>query len=391
MNSPTEETRVLFVTHTVAMQGANHSLLQLMLELKDRHRVVPIVLMPHIPTSYAQWNMLLACRQHHIECYSYRSHWFKNTLRLVSYLRCLGNVFSYPYIYHKLKSLHVSLIHSNGSVTSLGAYLSRRMKVPHVWHIREFGDLDFSLHSLWGSRYERWVYRHADVFIAISQAVKDHYQSVVPPAKTLLIYNGIVPPANPRLPAPRQAVPLQICLVGILSEWKNQIEALRAVDLLVNQWGVTDFHLSLIGYEEKVCTALLRSFVAEHQLGSYVSFLGERNDVMDLLAQMHVGLMLSKNEAFGRVTVEYMMQGLAVVASSSGANPEIVDHGATGLLYNLGNAEELAHALKLLINDDAMRCAIAGRGQQKALRTFTSEKNTAAVNDVYTRLIQPCP
>ena len=182
--------RVLFVTHTEAMQGANHSLLRLMLELREHHGVEPTVLMPRVHDSYAKNNLLKACQEHGIECYAYRFYWFMNVPRPVSYARCLSNFLFYPRILFKMRGKQFDIIHTNGSVISLGALLSRVKKIPHVWHLREAGDLVFGMKSLLGKRYEKWVYKHGEVFIAISNVIKSHFLSVVPHEKIRVIYNG---------------------------------------------------------------------------------------------------------------------------------------------------------------------------------------------------------
>ena len=89
--------------------------------------------------------------------------------------------------------------------------------------------------------------------------------------------------------------------------------------------------------------------------------------------------MLSKNEAFGRVTVEYMMHGLAVIASNAGANEEIISNNEDGLIYHLGDSEELAICMKRLIDDQSFMIELSEKGRQKALNRFTSDKNTKAV------------
>ena len=61
--------------------------------------------------------------------------------------------------------------------------------------------------------------------------------------------------------------------------------------------------------------------------------------------------MLSKNEAFGRVTVEYMLQNLAVIASDAGANSEIIENGVSGLLYRLGDVDDLARKMIMYLED----------------------------------------
>lgn len=378
--------RVLFVTHTEAMFGANHSLLRLMLELREFYNVEPTVLMPRIHKTYGERNLKLVCQQHHIESYSYRFYWFKNTLRVVSYIRCMANVVCYPYILFRMRGKRYDLIHSNGSVISLGALLSGVKKTPHVWHLREFGYEDFGLKSLLGRQYEKWIYHHADVYVAISSIIARHFSTIISNGDIVTIYNGIVPPKLFHSHRKELGGITKFCMVGLVSPGKNQEEALEAVNILVNEWGIKHFHLSIIGFKEKEYTAKLDSYIRQKGIEHYVTFMGECSDVGERLNTMDVGLMLSKNEAFGRVTVEYMMHGLAVIASDTGANREIVDDGVTGLLYHIGNSMELAGRMRDLMANPSRLSLYGTKGREKALEGFTSEKNSCQIFDIYCKL-----
>lgn len=374
--------KILFVTHTVAMAGANSSLLRLMLELRDGYGVQPVVLMPHVHPCYARRNLFKACQQEHIDCHAWRFYCFKQRQTLMPLLKCLTNVYWYARILWKLRGQTFDAVHSNGSVISLGALLSRWKRIPHVWHLREFGQEDCGMSSLLGSGYERWVYGHAEVYIAISDAVKAHFAALMPVQKIRMIYNGILPVAD-ELVSRHDSPAVQFCMVGLLSESKNQREALQAAAILAATYTAADFHLTFIGIEEQPYADSLKALAAARGIGDYVTFMGERGDVPRLLSQMDVGLMLSQHEAFGRVTVEYMMHGLAVVATDSGANTEIVTHGETGFIYHLGDAMALADAMAALIADRDRLASFGRQGRARALRQFTSVANTRQVFQVY--------
>lgn len=368
------------------MQGANLALLEMVLELKSGYYVEPVVLMPRIHRNYAEYNLMLACQQNHIDCFSYPFYRFHNSTRWVQYVRCFSNLLCYPYVYLRMRKQHFDIIHSNGSVLSLGAFLSRLTNTPHVWHLREASALHYGTKSLPGKAYEKWVYKHGDLFIAISNALKAYYAPLVPEDKIKLIYDGVRRPCSDTVVNRNHDV-FKFCMVGLVSPPKNQLDALKAVSILVNEWHVTGLHLTIIGFEEPVYVQRLRFFVQNEGLGKYVTFLGERSDVYTLLSDMNVGLMLSKFEAFGRVTVEYMMQGLAVIASDSGANGEIVENERTGLLYRLGDCRELAqHMLTLMENPDKLH-EFSEKGRQRALELFTSERNTKQVYEAYMSIL----
>ena len=71
----------------------------------------------------------------------------------------------------------------------------------------------------------------------------------------------------------------------------------------------------------------------------------------------------SVNEGFGLVFLEAMSHGKAVVAASSGASPEVVRDGVTGIITAPGDIEELASAYARLARDHALREALGSRGR----------------------------
>lgn len=377
--------KILYVTHSEAMQGANLALLELMLQLREKGLVEPVVLMPKVAKGYQGNNLYKACQHHGIECYSYAFFRFHNSKRYASYLRCLANVVCYPYVFFKLRKLRVDLVHSNGSVLSLGGYLSRLKKVPHVWHFREAGALHYGTACLLGKRYEKWVYGMGDVFVVISKALQDYYSMLIGAEKLRLVYDGVGIPGGVVLSAHDGDV-FQLCMVGLVHPPKNQLDALKALDILVNEWHVTPVHLTIIGYEEQSYVSQLRAFVSEKHLQDHVTFLGERTDVDKLLTGMDVGLMLSRFEAFGRVTVEYMQHGLGVVATATGANAEIVEDGKTGYLVPLGDYHSLADRIRVLMNEKELLSEFSKAGRKKALDIFTAEANARGVYAVYESL-----
>lgn len=77
-------------------------------------------------------------------------------------------------------------------------------------------------------------------------------------------------------------------------------------------------------------------------------------------------------EAFGLVAAEAMMLGVPVIAANSGALPEVVEHGVTGLLFNAGDAQDLARCMMTLWKDAAL-CRQMGRaGRAKAMQSYTA-------------------
>jgi glycosyltransferase involved in cell wall biosynthesis len=99
----------------------------------------------------------------------------------------------------------------------------------------------------------------------------------------------------------------------------------------------------------------------------------DRLAVADALGAIDVAVVLSRStsewaEQFGRVVVEAMFSGCAVVAYASGAIPDVLGDG--GLLVEEGDVPGLSNALGSLIADDSFRTGLAKHGRDRALARF---------------------
>lgn len=378
---------VLFVSHTSGMDGgANRSMVQLMLELRRDYNVNPIVLLPQGNKRTNDRGLDDECRKNKITYFKTVIPWTchsKPWLHRVKYIACLAN---YAFLLNKIKKLNIDLIHSNAGVFELGGWLSRSLGVPHVWHLREFGYESSTATFVWGSNYYANSFKRGDAFVAISDAIKKTFCKYIPEEKIYRIYNGISKEKY-KQQACHTNQKCQFVMVGMITGHKGQIEAVKAASVLVKR-GIKDFHVSLVGSADYEYINQIKEYIRQQKLDDYISIFGFCNDIPDILKKMDVGLMLSRTEAFGRVTVEYMFQGLAVIASNTGANPEIISDGETGLLYHLGDIEKLASQMEKFIKSRALLIDMAEKGRKYAIEKFSSAKNTRLIYELYTNIRQ---
>ena len=66
-------------------------------------------------------------------------------------------------------------------------------------------------------------------------------------------------------------------------------------------------------------------------------------------------LVCSTFETFGRVAVEAQKCGLPLILSDVGANPERIEDGVNGLLYQKGNIAELAEKIEILRDENVRK------------------------------------
>lgn len=384
--------KVLFITHYIYMMGANRSMLRLMLELRD-HGVTPIVLMPShrikTASSHEEGQTLVDhLAQHGIRYIAAPFRMAKMNSTLLSTAAYFYNRIVYPSILRRVRPLGIDLIHSNSGATDLGAWLSRKLGVPHVWHLREYGDLDYGLKSPFGKFYDRRYFSGDHHFIAISQSILDHYKPLIPLSQLSLIYNGINPPEvieSRKVSSDDQTV--NICVVGYLTTLKRQLDVVKAVRKLLEQSAGHPFQLYLAGRGEHEYIRHVEQYITENSLENSVTLTGQIDDINTFLSRMDIGVLSSESEAFGRVTVEYMMNSLAVVATDSGASRELISDRSTGLLYPVGDVDALAGLLHLLIEDQSLRDSLAEAGHHHALTHFTSRANSTAIHSLYKQLL----
>jgi L-malate glycosyltransferase len=106
----------------------------------------------------------------------------------------------------------------------------------------------------------------------------------------------------------------------------------------------------------------------------HVFFLGKQDQVRDKLAISDVMLMPSELETFGLAALEAMACEVVPIATRSGGVPEVVEHGVTGFLADVGDVETMSrYAIELLGDESALR-AMGKRARKVASEKFCTTK-----------------
>ena len=112
-------------------------------------------------------------------------------------------------------------------------------------------------------------------------------------------------------------------------------------------------------------------------------FEGEVKDMSILRKTMHVELMCSIAEPFGRVTVEGMQAGLVMIGCDTGATPEIINNEENGLIYKQGNHISLANCIERVYRDPVLGNSLSRNAIEFTKANFTLEKNVKEINEVF--------
>jgi glycosyltransferase involved in cell wall biosynthesis len=118
-----------------------------------------------------------------------------------------------------------------------------------------------------------------------------------------------------------------------------------------------------------------------------VWWLGEREDVPQLIRAMDVLLLPSWEEPFGRALIEAMALGVPVVATSVGGPAEIVEQGREGYLVAPRKAHNWALAIARLAHSPEAAAAMGRAGRERVRELFTIAHHVRATLDAYERAI----
>lgn len=240
----------------------------------------------------------------------------------------------------------IDVVHTNSCVIDTGAICANKCSVPHVWHLREFGKEDFNFYPI---RYHMVDRMNAitNTFIAVSNSVKKSWiEKGLNPAKIEVLYDGVEATAF-KCPKRDYKNGIKLVMTGSFCEAKGQMCLVQALALLQND--TRNFEVSFYGKTEGAYFEDVRQYVVDNNLVDFVKFEGYSNDIPNELTKYHIGVLCSRAEAFGRVTAEYMLSGLCVIAPRSGANVELLSDGESGLLYDPDDPSSLAEKIKLLL------------------------------------------
>jgi glycosyltransferase involved in cell wall biosynthesis len=186
--------------------------------------------------------------------------------------------------------------------------------------------------------------------------------------------------------------PLVVGTIGELSPVKGQEDFVRAAATIVRRENFTDAQFLIVGDDRSrggETRARLERLIAEHELRDRVRLLGHVSELTPLIGSLDLYVSASRAEAFGLATLEALMCGVAVVATSTDGARELIDDGVTGKLVPVGDEPALAHAMLQLLRDGDERARISKRAREESRARFSLERMVAATEKVYREALAP--
>ncbi len=283
------------------------------------------------------------------------------------------------------------LIHANNEPLCNRAALlvGKVLKIPTVCHVR--GDQD-------GSRLMKWTFGLPDHFTPVSHWVSKSIQAKmdVPAEKISVIYDGLeldkldtnADGTTFRSQFDIRDDDFAVGLVGLLIPWKGQEIFLDAATILKDK--IPNLKMIVVGGTPDDCIPfekMLLQRVKDEKLEETVIFTGHATNMPTVYNGLDVVVSASTSpEPLGTVVIESMALGRPLIGPNHGGAAEMMEHEKTGLLFEHGNAEDLAQAISQFHNSIELQKNFGKAAREKALKTFAVEEHVRHVQEVYSAI-----
>jgi len=364
--------RILYVHHQGKLAGAERSLLHLF-QCLDRDSYEVFVACPDTGRFVEQVEKLgIQVSPFFFSSIRHIFPLLKNIIRLV----------------RLLKHEKVDIIHSNSPKTNIPCGIAGKLAgIPVVWHARTM--LEPGMTDL-----DRLFSRFATHIICNSQAIRNRFVKIKGyENRTSVIINAVdLDRFSPYRRSKEEVrkelnVPPEAFVMGTfdrLDPIKDHETMIKGFAKVVEEY--ENSILLIIGeafLNSKNRKGDLESLTESLGIQSSVRFLGFQDDISKYMTACDCIIQASRLEGCSRVLCEAQAIGRPVIASSAGGNPELIEQGKTGLLFQVEDYNSLAkHILFLLTHrEEAKRMGVDAR--KKAEKDFSLSRYCEQTTSVY--------
>ena len=235
-----------------------------------------------------------------------------------------------------------------------GAVLANLLKKPHIWNIREYGNIGYKHHFILAfEQVKNFIISNSSYVTTCGKNLKkflfvNNYLN-----KVFVAYSHIRLEQSDQIEKNNENL-IKIIMPSAITPNKGQIEALKALNIIINEKKYKNIKLILIGEKDESYYKLLQKYIKENILENYINFKDFSYDATTEIKHADIVLSCSSIEAQGRTTIEGQLLGKAIIASNTGESPILVKNNQTGLIYEYGNAYDLAEKIMRFIEKPSL-------------------------------------
>jgi len=292
-----------------------------------------------------------------------------------------------PDIIH-LNSSKISILGSIAASISKSSIVNRQSSIVYTSHGWVFNEpLPFYL-KLFYKYAEKFTARFKDKIICVSEF--DYktalQQKICPERKLITIHNGIAPieflprqEAREKLNLPEDK--FIVGSIGNLYKTKGFTYLIEAIKKLTEEG--LDIMAVIIGegQERKSLTELIKKYKLEDNL----ILAGRIPEAARLLSAFDIYVCSSVKEGLSYTIIETMLNGLPIIATRVGGNPELIEDGETGFLIKPQDSEALANKIKEIINNPDLQQDLSTKTRIKAQEKFSLKRMVRETKEIYNK------
>ncbi len=288
----------------------------------------------------------------------------------------------------KIKKENIKVVYTNTYTIFMGCWLKRRCKISHIWHIREFGKEDHNFKIMFGEKIlYRYMNFYADKIIFISKSISEKYLPMIEKKnKCVVLYNDINLPNCKIEERWKKVDTINILIAGTIQPGKGQLEVIKAIKILKEKYEFKSFCLYIAGKKGGYYYNTLIEYIKENNLEDYIQFTDFVLEMTNLREKMHIGVVASSNEAFGRVTVEGMLTGMLMIGADAAGTRELIKNNENGYLYPLEDVNRLAEIIYASCKNLENSISIAHKGFEYAKNKFATFKTSEEISKIIKNL-----
>lgn len=270
---------------------------------------------------------------------------------------------------------HPDVIHTNNGIIHFGYKAAISLGIPHVWHIREYQDLDFGMTPIPSMNTFRNMLKRS-YCICITKGVQNYFR--LKPDNSIVVYDGVMQRDSQRFSSLKEDYFL---FVGRIEDSKGFGSLISAYYTYKQKGGRTPLRVAGVGKDEYVDK--MKNEVERMDLTSNIEFLGFRTDRFDLMYKAKALIVPSKFEGFGFITVEAIFNGCVVFGHNTAGTAEIASY-CKNMVKLYDNGTEL---VELMLNNH-IPCSAGIKNDQNLANTyFSSEEAGHKVFDYYNTIL----
>jgi glycosyltransferase involved in cell wall biosynthesis len=292
-----------------------------------------------------------------------------------------------------LETSRPDIVHIHAGIAGEGHGVAAAASAAGVTAIVRTEHLPYTLRMLGKPALEA-LYAHGvhpvDRFICVCEAARQTFgMADVDHSRYAVIHNGIISRTPVRARAEVRAElgfldnPL-VLTVARFSEQKRHATLLDALPALLETHPDVELLWAGTGPLQDELSDRARSL----GVSAHISFLGQRENVPDLMAASDILCVPSYFEGHPLVILEAMSIGLPVVAARSLGITEAVRNEETGLLYPFGNAQVLARTLAALLDDPDLGACLRENGHVAVDEEFSAARMARKTLALYRNVLK---